>query len=584
MSEHDYRSYMDRIEMSDAQHDKLMDTLRSGRAPVRRGPKLAHYAAAAACLALVLAAGFGLAQNRTALPPDSLDTPATAVPTAPETPPTPAPTLPDERYILRPEDPFDGQVHSSPAILGVEFDRNVRELAASIAYPDGWFEIQLTREDMVYLLGGEGATDAPWLLYWNNYDVTGLAIYNGQGELWQLQLSGTDRSNAHNTFSLDIAPGSLPPACYVDPDQTVTELHGIQVYGSQSGSYGWRDENGEFTTYPVYKIALLNGGAGLRFTVYNTDEDQAGLLATHAANVFSYTDAIHLDRLLNYGGDIPEWRSERLTLAQAEEEPDYGSYVQWFRAHIPGGFTFESAHRELGQNRDYLSLCWTGYYTDISITAYRIYDLPNGVMDVSRPERYDERLYTIPYGESVPEEIMFGGFQDPVFRLEDMTLDLVNSRVLPRSDSGDRSGDRGNFDVLYPDGTLVSFSFKGVRPEEVLALVCFTPESGVISVEAYCTVTGAGGCAAALSYEGGHTIRTLLENGTWSEGTSDCLSEYTLDFYDGLFVSYHTACGTFNDTANSRSLTLSEADRKTVNAILSALDLPARFAPESDPS
>jgi len=588
MSEHDYRSYMDRIEMTGTQHDRLMDSLQTGRAPVRRGARIAHYAVAAACLALVLAAGLGVFLNSGAQPPAALagDPTPGALPT-----PCPDPVTLDDQYVLSPADPFDGQTHSSPAILGVEFDSNARLPSADVAYPAGWFEKQLTREEMVYLLGGADAADAPWMLDWVGYDVTGRAVYDGQGDLWQLQLTGRDRNNEHNTFSLDLAPGALPPSCIVDPDQVTTELRGVTVYGRTFGYYGWTDENGESVSHPVYQIALLNGGAGLRYTVYNTDDEMGAHLATQAANVFTYENAIHLDKLLTYDGDIPEWRSESLTLQQAMEEEGYAGYVTQMAAHIPAGFTFESAWRELGQNRDYLHLSWTGYYTHISVTLERD---PGAVeiMDVSNNAYYDERLYTIPYADSVPHDVMFGGFQDPAFLYEDLTLDVVEARVnykgeqeewQSRPESVDRADYRGNFSVLYPDGMLAGFDFKGVRPEEALALVQYPQETtqqvAVTFIEF--TVTGAGGTTAALSTENSGQLYSLLCDGQWNAGTADCLCEYSLSCPEAGYgwLNYHAGCGTFNDTASQRSLTLSDADRETVNAMLSSLNLAVRTSP-----
>ena len=59
MFEHDYRSYMDRVELGKSRHQQIMDVLREGRAPAGRGSRMAHYAVLAACLALVCAAGLG---------------------------------------------------------------------------------------------------------------------------------------------------------------------------------------------------------------------------------------------------------------------------------------------------------------------------------------------------------------------------------------------------------------------------------------------------------------------------------------------------------------------------------------------
>lgn len=632
MNKSDYDSYMDHITFDEGRHQRLMDALRSGgRAPAGRSGRVIYgLIAVAACLALVFAGVRLLAPSGTGDPvldgptPDPGQALPGATPTA-ELPsiglvePTPVPDLKaaDDPYVLSPADPFDGQAHSSPAILGVEFDSDAAQADARIIFPDGWFEQRLTREDMIYLLGGEDAADAPWMLYWNGYDVTGRAIYDGEGQLWQIRLFGVDRANEHNTFTLKLAPGQLPPDCCVDPRQTATELRGVQVYGSVSGFYGWDGD----VSYPIYRIALLNGGAGLCFEVYHTDEDTAAHLATQAANVFTYENAIHLDRLLTYAGEIPAWRSEKLTLKQAAAEEGYGPYVVQVANNLPSGFVFDNSRRELGQSRDYLTLSWTGYYTYVSAQFYKVYDLPNGVMDVNNKEYYDERLYTVPYADSVPDEVMFGGFQNPVFNAADLSLDVMEARITYKGELEEwqsspesvyRADLRGSFSVLYPTGVLGRFSFSGVTPAEALAMV---------RVEAVHThfpvaplpilVYGAGGSSAELSKEDEdallHAIYTatalqlkpILESDYslsilltpsasltdfWAEGTADCLCDYSLQIGDGWWLNYHSDCGTFNDTENNRSLTLSAADRETVNAILSALGLPTRTAPEAPTS
>lgn len=83
--------------------------------------------------------------------------------------------------------------------------------------------------------------------------------------------------------------------------------------------------------------------------------------------------------------------------------------------------------------------------------------------DVSEPEAYDESLYEIPYGESVPGEY-HTVFQDPVFKQEDFSRECVAARISSNvGDSGDTDTPRGNFSVLYQaeDGNYVLVKFRG---------------------------------------------------------------------------------------------------------------------------
>ncbi len=91
-------------------------------------------------------------------------------------------------------------------------------------------------------------------------------------------------------------------------------------------------------------------------------------------------------------------------------------------------------------------------------------------VDIARAEIYDVRLYEIPYGETVPEEYR-EVFQDPVFAVEDLSLEVIESRMASYNDSGDTDTPRGNFRVLYPDGVLVRFNGRGT-PEEIWEMFC----------------------------------------------------------------------------------------------------------------
>ena len=466
-----YRSYMDRVKLSPEEHRALMDALEGKGRPARR-PSPARWVTAAACLALVCAAAFGM-WRLAGLPggdtdPDRLleDVPGTTGTLSPDVGSTESvPPELDSEYVLSPEDPFDGQPHSSFCIQGVEYG-DAPEICASIAYPDGWFEEQLTRAQMVELLAGPGAEDAPWSLYWAGYDVTGKAVYDGEGKLWQLWLNGVSRSNEHNGFTLTVRPGDYPLTDMIAPNQTSTDLNGVTVYGSKSGRYGW-DDSGEMGY--IYEITMMSGDAGLNFEARQLEEEDAALMCTQAANTFAGTK-LYLDSLLVYDGEIPDWGSQVLTWEEAMADEKFGAYVP---TDVPDGFTFDGAWREWGQNRDYLTLNWSGYYTNLSID---IRDADTWVdfalIDPADREKYDVSLYTIPYGESVPEEY-WQEFDNPVFAVEDVTPEVVAARMrYVDDDSGDVDSWRGNFSVYYEsENVLVQYNLDGVTPQEAYDLI-----------------------------------------------------------------------------------------------------------------
>ena len=85
-------------------------------------------------------------------------------------------------------------------------------------------------------------------------------------------------------------------------------------------------------------------------------------------------------------------------------------------------------------------------------------------VDMAKAETYDEYLYDIPHAETVPEEYR-DIFDNPVCAWEDFSLEFVQKRMIAREDAGDTDTPRGNFSVLYPDGTVVYFSGRGTAEE-----------------------------------------------------------------------------------------------------------------------
>lgn len=71
-----------------------------------------------------------------------------------------------------------------------------------------------------------------------------------------------------------------------------------------------------------------------------------------------------------------------------------------------------------------------------------------------------------------------------------------------------------------------------------------------------------------ITAEDGAKIKTLWEEGTWSqEGTAECINDCVLTI-DGTQMRYHSECGTFNDAAQNRHLSLEEDRRVEINDLL----------------
>lgn len=151
---------------------------------------------------------------------------------------------------------------------------------------------------------------------------------------------------------------------------------------------------------------------------------------------------------------------EKLTEAEARQIEPFSSYIP---SKLPAGYVFEEASCD--PERNWVRLCWCRGMDSIRMGFETVDGDKPETVDIAKPESYDERLYEIPYLDKIPKEYWYT-FQSPVFAKEDLSLEIVRSRVLSYSgDTGDTSTPRGNFSVLC-DGVLISFNGRGT-PEQI---------------------------------------------------------------------------------------------------------------------
>ena len=62
-------------------------------------------------------------------------------------------------------------------------------------------------------------------------------------------------------------------------------------------------------------------------------------------------------------------------------------------------------------------------------------------------------------------------------------------------------------------------------------------------------------------------ILSLLNSGNWVNDLTNCGHDYKFTT-DSASIRYHSACGTFNDITNGRSLSLTDEQKAEVNKIL----------------
>lgn len=175
-------------------------------------------------------------------------------------------------------------------------------------------------------------------------------------------------------------------------------------------------------------------------------------------------DSLHTSNVME---SCQQLEMRKLTEGEARELETLGAYVP---VTLPSGYAFESAYYDA--ERGMLMLCWSRGMDSFRLSVRQAGGVET--VDVTRPELYDERLYEIPFAESVPQEYL-GTFNSPVFSKDDFSLEIVRSRVISYGgDSGDTSTPGGCFSMLYDGGVLVSFSGKGT-PEQIWEMFASIP-------------------------------------------------------------------------------------------------------------
>ncbi|MCI8422092.1 MAG: hypothetical protein HFF50_00950 [Lawsonibacter sp.] len=339
--------------------------------------------------------------------------------------------------------------------------------AASIALPEGSFIRDLTEGDLSALLGGEDILCTR--LGWGDAAVSGYCIFTPEGKSWEVTLTGRHIAGGAEDFYavLTLAPDTLPLPCAVSPADGVTLCWGVEVVGRRGGTYG-EGANREVWLPESREVEFLAHGVGCRLTVYGR-EGEGELAETIASRFVRYMIAdggVDLDCLTVAPENIPAWRNASFdTLAQARQEADFAPYLPAAELEGYGEFYGSLSYQEGWENT--LFVRWSRGYDDVEVCIY-LGGLGKSchLVDPDQPETYDLRRYPIPWCDSVPE-VYRETVSDPTFRAEDMSLEIVEARGREH----DTGGLRFSFEVLHPDGTVVSYQCSGLTAQQVWALV-----------------------------------------------------------------------------------------------------------------
>lgn len=296
-----YKSYMDRVTVSEELHNKLLglEAPKKARAPWTR------YAAVAACAALLVGAGVwgvGTYRQRQEDMAWKMTVGNVSGPFADYDPvPCVAPTMPAEAIDLAPvegddiepgmktiegyEERFQSsgldlvRYHVLPWIdYGTE-DNAAGELDWDI--PKGGTRRDLSMDEITALLGGEQAVDLH--LDWSAYELTGWAAWYADGSFWGAYLMGYKGPMDH--FEFAVTAGNLPPTCFVFGGSVEQEIWGLTVTADK---YDGKDGCSR-------RVSFMKDGYGYRFDLTATGEpEDAERLVSRAVTWVANGDGLSL--------------------------------------------------------------------------------------------------------------------------------------------------------------------------------------------------------------------------------------------------------------------------------------------------
>ncbi len=434
--------------------DELID--RSEKSPTKKRGKIIPFAlAAAACLVLICVGagrmisqgigfdfttgGYTQATTTGAAPEDCVeteeavpeDTPEWAIDTGNET--AVAPTDREGGEILRDWEVIYNHYDDVELLAADRLPGFTEELLST--------EIAAVKPDMWY----------GWM------DFSGFAEFSyHSGELCFVRMNVTTNTEENVVVTVSPYEGFGDCCVVVYPDAEKTDINGTEF---KVFSHYWDDER-------LYLWATMEkNGTYFRFehTVSAENEAQAKADFNAVLECFSnYSDGFPKLELVK-ADNIPEYINEELSHSEALENEAFGAYVP---KEGPAGFGETYFHYSKWGNVHGLNVHWyRGLDSfDIYISEFTEAD-ENRLVKVSDTKKYDLNLYPIPRAESVPEEL-WEVVNDPIFEIDDLTLEAVKLRTYYIEDAGDTDGPRMDFSVKYGDA-LVRVIAKGVEPEWV---------------------------------------------------------------------------------------------------------------------
>lgn len=395
----------------------------AARIPKKHKTKWAAWGAAAACFCLVAIAAIpNLLPSDTPVPPDTSQT----------TPPL---------HIQSPDQEI--QICPTPSLpstdWAVYYNEPTGSLDAARKYIPGYFTEELSEQKLAAI---SPAKLADWMT------LSGRAGFDGDGNPLEAFLNVS--TPLPDTEISIIITKDILFRDYLLLDEPVSSFcNGVEYRIYQGDTI--LDADAEIGGYLFQFVMTLN----------DAPLEQAKETFEQVLECFTYFESGSPDLSAITPEVIPEYFDRKLSLAEAQNDPDFGKYML---QTIPNGFAEESIRRYKNQNSDSLSGLWCKGYDDLrwKVSFFTEADAAR-VTSVADKTNYDLSLYPIPRAESVPGELR-EIVDNPIFLAEELTLDAVRARSYWIEEAGDSNGWRIEFSVKYGD-ILVEVRSDGLEPE-----------------------------------------------------------------------------------------------------------------------
>lgn len=321
---------------------------------------------------------------------------------------------------------------------------NVEVQAASRLAIEGHFFEELTSFQLEKLFPGLIKESQIEGIVNYSYANKKLSIFNVEAKI---------QKNGKN-IKITIAPNQVVKCYEIVQEPVLSEMEGVEI---EAGLF-ITDKNSKGEQNYIYSADFKRENTAYSVEYAGKEEDREFFTSIIADLVLGGT----ADLSVLENPSIPELREEKLTETEAYAELDFGSYLP----KVPDDYQFNEATRFLNQTSDYLFASWSHEYEDIRITISKQKEQDKErIVSAQDTKLYDMSLYPIPWSDSMPIDLAHI-IENPIFKIEDLTPELLKMREYIRDEAGDPSGNSINmrFSVLYND-ILVEIFSEGVSSE-----------------------------------------------------------------------------------------------------------------------